>query len=39
MRQRRRIYARARPGRPFDGDAIEFYRGLTEELDPAIEAR
>jgi hypothetical protein len=32
-------YARAHPGRPFEGDPIEFNRGLTAELDSAIENR
>jgi hypothetical protein len=32
-------YARAHPGRQFEGDPIEFYRRLTAELDSAIEAR
>lgn len=32
-------YARAHPGYPFEGDPIEFYRGLTAELDSAIESR
>jgi hypothetical protein len=32
-------YARAHPECPFEGDPIEFYRGLTAELDSAIESR
>jgi hypothetical protein len=32
-------YARAHPGRRFEGDPIEFNRGLTAELDSAIENR
>jgi hypothetical protein len=32
-------YARAHPECPFEGDAIEFYRGLTDEVDSAIENR
>jgi hypothetical protein len=30
---------RAHPECPFQGDPIEFYRGLTAELDSAIESR
>jgi hypothetical protein len=32
-------YARAHPECPFEGDPIEAYRGLTAELDSAIESR
>jgi hypothetical protein len=32
-------YACAHPECPFEGDPIEFYRGLTAELDSAIESR
>jgi hypothetical protein len=32
-------YARAHPECRFEGDPIEFYRGLTAELDSAIESR
>jgi hypothetical protein len=32
-------YARAHPECPFEGDSIEFHRGLTAELDSAIESR
>jgi hypothetical protein len=32
-------YARAHPECPFEGDPIEFYRGLTTELESAIESR
>jgi hypothetical protein len=32
-------YARAHPECPFEGDPIEFYRGLTVELDSAIGSR
>ena len=31
-------YARAHPECPFEGDPIEFYRGLTAELNSAIES-
>jgi hypothetical protein len=33
------VYARAHPECPFEGDAIELYRGLTTELESAIESR
>jgi len=32
-------YARAHPECPFEGDAIEFYCGLTDEVDSAIDSR
>jgi hypothetical protein len=32
-------YARAHPECPFERDAIEFYRGLTEEVDSAVDGR
>jgi hypothetical protein len=37
--QQRLAYARAHPECPFEGDPIEFYRGLTAELNSAIESR
>ena len=37
--QQRLAYARAHPECPLEGDPIDFYCGLTAELDSAIESR